>query len=42
MPLTLISLKYFYSPKKLCEVKIPASQYVSKPPKQPFIYFLVI
>lgn len=36
MPLILILLNNFYSPKELCGVKIYASQYFSKHPKQFF------
>lgn len=36
MPLILILLNNFYS-KELCGVKIYASQYFSKPPKQFFL-----
>lgn len=38
MPLILILLNNFYSPKELCGVKIYASQYFSKHPKQFFFW----
>lgn len=37
MPLILILLNNFYFPKELCGVKIYASQYFSKHPKQFFL-----